>query len=440
MHKYFHTSDFGIRINYTQTLDQILNDCNVLPTLRVEALDILSSLRKPSTLSQIKLSLQKLGLTKQSIDKLVSMDISIAVNSSSDLTQLTKTLGSDIAKQSISLASNLELLGVKNHITFDPLLVYNPPIFQGLVFQIYRKSTGVKYDVIAAGGRYESLLRKMRGPFSQRSNLKAVGVNIAISKFISNVAVAQGHMLEESKSASATMNPCRKADVLLVAFGSNAAVQSAKLELASQMWSMGVSCDFSFHPSMTNYEALDQYKNLYQNAVILKPKGHDSYTLKVRNFVTKSESEVSKSSLLFLIQGAHPSRSHISLFGNLEADHSAIENENTHHEIIAIPNPGKKKKGMGINQLHFDKATAAVQSLFVHSAVFIVEITHVDLLKLSKSWFADPSLLKKLQLDCHPQYVLDVQKKILKALSTDSSVICWVYSMLDSKAVPVLKP
>ena len=368
------------------------------------------------------------------------MDISVAVNSSSDLLQLSKTLGSDIALQAIRLATNLELMGIKNHITFDSLLVYNPSIFQGLVFQIYRKSTGIKYDVFAAGGRYESLLKKMRGPFSFRANVNAVGVNIAMSKLISNIAVAQRHLLDESKSSIIShMNPCRKADVILVSFGSNSTLQSAKLELASQMWSSGVSCDISYHPSMTNYEALDHYKNEYQNAVILKPKGHDSFTIKVRNFVTKSENEVDKSSLLFLIQGTHPSRSQINLFGNLD-DHSGVDiHETLTHEVVAIPNPGKKKKGMGINQLHFDKAKVAVQSTFLNSKVFIVEIMYADLLVLSKMWFSDPSHLKKLNLDCHHQYALDVQKKILKAFSSDSP-LCWIYSMLDSKAVPVLKP
>jgi translation initiation factor 2-alpha kinase 4 len=230
----------------------------------------------------------KLGLEKGSIEKLIGFDNPVLINAKSK--KRLPVHFNDVSTKLLTLTSNLEHLGVSNGIYFDPLLVYNQHIFSSdLVFQIARRVHS-KYDVIAAGGRYESILTSFKAPFDpSRVKLNAVGVNIAFSKFISNMAENQYHIrLEESKNNVL----CLKADVVIVGLGDSDIVLTNKLSIANELWSAGISADLSTITSTSELDIqISQWKTEYAFAVVLKPKGQESFALKVRNLATKTEVE-----------------------------------------------------------------------------------------------------------------------------------------------------
>lgn len=281
-HKFLDVSEYHIRVNFMQHLRATLSSIGVPDSLVSSVFDILAQLHKPLGWNQIRASLLKFGLDKQIVDRLAQFDVNHAVSSSADDPKMFHN--QNVLPRLLALQENLKMLGVSNSISFDPLMVYNPNVFgHDLVFQVTRKVRS-KYDVIAAGGRYESLLKRFRGPFDSRiDGLSAVGVNIAFSKFISNMAVHQAKFLEDKLPS--TM--CTKAETIVVCLGDSHALKNSKLSIVNELWGAGISADLALLDinSMQD-DLLTLWRYDYTFAVILKPKA-----IKVLNLVSKTEQE-----------------------------------------------------------------------------------------------------------------------------------------------------
>jgi translation initiation factor 2-alpha kinase 4 len=287
-YKYIDVHEYVVRVNYMPNLETILNSIGCPTSLRYPINDILSQLHKPLSWTQAKQALLKLGLEKGVIEKLIGFDNPTLIQPKSK--KRLPTLLADVSPKLMLLTANLEHMGISNAVYFDPLLVYNQKVFSsGLVFQITRR-VHAKYDVIAAGGRYESLMDIFKGPFEPSSRKwNAVGVNIAFSKYISNMAEHQYRLrIEDSKPYSF----CLKADIVVVGLGDTPVIVENKLSIVNELWSNGLSSELSFVTSTAELDAqMADWRSEYMYAIILKPKGHDSFALKVRNLFTKTEVE-----------------------------------------------------------------------------------------------------------------------------------------------------
>jgi translation initiation factor 2-alpha kinase 4 len=232
--------DYTIRINHMKNLNIIFGNIGIPLLLRKPVLDILQQLHHPLKVGQVKQCLVKLGIDIYMIDKLLTYDKSTAISDSLNLSRDT-----EINQTLTTLTKNIRALGIKNKITFDPLLVYNPNVFESFVFQIVKKTT--KYDIFAAGGRYDTLLYKFVSPFAKNKPMHAVGVNIALSKFVSMVC---GQYLDDERRT------ITKADVLVTFMGNKEIMVLHQLSIISELWSSGISADLSFL-DLNTYNNLD---------------------------------------------------------------------------------------------------------------------------------------------------------------------------------------
>lgn len=428
-----------IHINYSTTLFKILNAAAAPEHLHSAILECLSSLKKPLTIGQTKQNLLKLGLPKETVEKICSFsDMALVVTSKTDITSLIEL--TDSPEDIIRFSSNLETMGITNSIFLDPLFVYNPSIFSGFFLQICRKNQS-KLDVIAAGGRYESFIDKIRSPFINRKDINAVGINIALSKFVSNIAALQPQ--EDSKIHSA----CKKADVLLICMGQNHVLANIRLSIAAELWQAGLNCDLSLHLSLSNIEDLSKHRFDYNYAVILKPKGGDSYTIKVRNLALKTEVEVQRSAIVSSVQvpqkAFQKSSTHQSFDSDVEVPSPTSIAKSV--EVVILPGSGVKKRRSGKavesqsqNWVLLEKASNASLQFYLKSKVLVVDIGSNDISRLHSLWTLDNDILKNIKTEAPKDYLLQIKKQLIKMGKEDDHIsLVWLFSTSEQRCYPL---
>lgn len=134
-------------------------------------------------------------------------------------------------------------------------------------------------DVVAAGGRYDSLLSSFEYPGSS-SNINGVGVNIALSKIVSKWNLKHQSLSEESELL---FRP--RISVLISAHASE--LSSEKLKLLNDLWNSDISAQLSTNESLLN-ESYSATQFGYNFLLIFK-SGKES--IKIKNLLSKTEIE-----------------------------------------------------------------------------------------------------------------------------------------------------
>ena len=144
-------------------------------------------------------------------------------------------------------------------IEFTPLLSTNRAYFAGgALFQLVRLGKK-RLDVFAAGGRYDSLMKRFANPTSSASTSPphAVGVQIAVSKLALNLARYQElqvpHLMSkpiEDERSYGWWTP-RRCDVYVVSTTQSLGSLDARMELCRELWSHAIAADLMYE-SMTS--------------------------------------------------------------------------------------------------------------------------------------------------------------------------------------------
>ncbi|KAJ3276953.1 hypothetical protein HDV01_000005 [Terramyces sp. JEL0728] len=420
-------NEYQIRVNHSQNLTKLISSYGISDSLCDTVIDILAQLHKPLNMKQVAGLLSQIGLSQKLIEKLMSLDVVIPITAKSMPTDLDVYFekGSNYSKELLSLTNNLESMGLKNSISFEPLLVCNPTVFRNsFIFQVCRK-VKAKYDVIAVGGRYESLLDTFRGPFERRvTDLNCVGANYSLSKFIQNITNYQTAAIQEDKP-----NLCKKADVVILTLGDNPALTGHKLLIASDLWNAGISADLSqHHIQSTQDEIFTVWKNDYTFAIIIKPKGSDSHVIKLRNLSSKQETEVPRSSLIY----------HLGSMQDVKRSESEPDLFHNKHTVTIIPFTRKKdfQKYKTNSSVILEKSITTTSSLYQHSPIIAVELPFGDIVALGKFWFEDEEVFKKACKNASRDYSLQIKRQVVK--QAKESELLWIYSNVDSKSYPIL--
>lgn len=245
----------SLHLNHAAILTTVLDHCRV-PTAQQPAVkEIISKLGfHQYTWSKVRVELRQFGLSDTALDDLQLFDFrdlpdkaftrlqTLMIDTS---IRLRKGLDAGIASlmEVIRVAS---LLSVRRKVYVAPLGSVNAKFFEdGILFQcvLERKSSRV---VIAAGGRYDGLIRALR-PSDSRSNAQgAVGVSIGLDPIITNMSKAG-----ESSSKKAYLKyqgqvelTPKRCDVLVTAGGSSA-MRDAGVKLITSFWANGVSAELA---------------------------------------------------------------------------------------------------------------------------------------------------------------------------------------------------
>ncbi|KAJ3151444.1 hypothetical protein HK101_001885, partial [Irineochytrium annulatum] len=299
------TADFVIRLNHHHFLTAALDLLRLSPDMLATATSLLERLDRPHTLHQVRNQLVKLcQVPAKHLDALEALH-AVRGDLEGALARWSRLLGISPSPRLVSameslraLGSHLSAMGVRARVLFCPLFAHNAAYYKGgAMFQIGCVGKG-RVDVFAAGGRYDALVAEMRRVFFPRANaLCVVGVNIAISKVVTQLAVAHAeHMQPWSRSsedlrlASQRVKGGGGVDALIVSFGTGQVALEERLAILSDCWRAGIPAEILMDEPESTVDIV-QNASGKGYAVCVIVKGGKPAKIKVKNLVNKTETD-----------------------------------------------------------------------------------------------------------------------------------------------------
>lgn len=163
----------------------------------------------------------------------------------------------------------LKKLGVKLQVQ-----QHNGIIFQFLAFSKRRQR--VVPEILAAGGRYDLLIPKFRGPQALGPVPTAVGVSIAIDKIFAAVL-----NMEEP----VTVSSC---DLLVVSAGQMS--MSRAINLTQKLWTAGITAEIMYDWSQSQ-EELQEYCRHHEITYVALVSDKEGSHVKVKSFEKERQTE-----------------------------------------------------------------------------------------------------------------------------------------------------
>jgi len=209
----------------------------------------------------------------------------------------------DSMKLTLRLAS---ALGFEEKVKIHALKLQQHRFKDGIAFEVAWGSR--RTDILAAGGRYDHLLRESGIPSTKASEpVRAVAVQIALDKISSSLANYQSRVvanLVKEQRSFGFWSP-KRCDAYIISHVPGQL--ESRLELAALLWAQGISADLMYESGIE--DGADAIQELCIKEGILfiiwtRPKSNrTNHTgIKVVNTLTRAEHEVSRSELVPLLQ------------------------------------------------------------------------------------------------------------------------------------------
>ncbi|XP_061166164.1 eIF-2-alpha kinase GCN2-like [Saccostrea echinata] len=252
--------NYYIKVNHVMILHAILQHCGVPGDQFTDVLHILSGVKMLSHHKNISKPLTSLGLNDQTVSSLLGI-LEMEGNYgkvASYLRCITKTRGEAAtkAKQGLHeleiILSNLQTLGLKLPVIMSLGFVYNTHQFSGMIFQVMVDSKMKKHhspDILAAGGRYDNLIKQFYSPLSQpvsETSVHGVGVSIAFEKIV--IAVLE----------SREMNPPSAYDILVCTTFGHKPMLKERMTIVRDLWAAGLRAEI-YLDSMQAQEDIQEF-------------------------------------------------------------------------------------------------------------------------------------------------------------------------------------
>ena len=258
-------------LNHANVLDVILDSCRVPIAQQATVKETISKLGYQSyTWSKIRAELRSvtIGLSITMVDDLQQFDFRDTPEKAfAKVRGLLEAAGSRLIakldsgiKHMRNVLQNLSHLGLHQKIYVTPLGSFNAKYYyNGILVQCVheRKSTR---DVIAAGGRYDSLIAAQRASSASHTPQGAVGISIGLDRLVANIlksakGSSKSLSLKDNSSQHQTLD--KRCAVLLVAGGTEA-VRVAGLKILSSLWANHISAELAVDERTWDNE--DQYR------------------------------------------------------------------------------------------------------------------------------------------------------------------------------------
>jgi translation initiation factor 2-alpha kinase 4 len=245
-------------LNHANILDAILESCRVPTAQQAAVKECISKLGYHTyTWAKIRAELRSaaIGLSITMVNDLQQFDFRDTPEKAfAKIHALLDGAGSRIVakldsgiKHVRDVLQNLNHLGLYQRLYVTPLGSFNAKFYDnGILVQCVheRKSTR---DVIAAGGRYDSLIRAQRAPSATHTPQGAVGVSIGIDRLVANIiksAKGSSKALSVKDNSSHLQSLDKRCNVLLVAGGTEG-VRIAGLKILSSLWANHISAELA---------------------------------------------------------------------------------------------------------------------------------------------------------------------------------------------------
>ncbi|OZJ03056.1 hypothetical protein BZG36_03777 [Bifiguratus adelaidae] len=315
---------FYFVISHGAISEAIFEFCRVNPDQRKAVSTQLMRLGRGTSFTAVRNELRASAqLSRNTLEDLATFDIQGDLDPTfrkleSLVDEATKKKIRDAGLQLRQLILYAKQLGITTKFVFFPLLFYHNHYYQsGLVFEAVIDSTEStrrpRRDILAVGGRYDSLLNRFAGvrPTNSR-RVHAVGVNIAVQKIMRDLEQWQfAHIKQQQMNKGAEIRSLgvwatKQCDVYVASFGK--VLLHERMEIVRDLWAGNIRADFQYDDlnTLTAEELAVQCRGLGINwIVIVKHKNQEnksapkeSSTVKVKDVLRKSEIEVPRDNLV----------------------------------------------------------------------------------------------------------------------------------------------
>ncbi|KAF9353081.1 hypothetical protein BGX34_011807 [Mortierella sp. NVP85] len=330
-------------INHSSIVEAIFENCRIPSEIRSGVYTILGQLgRQFQHMSQVRNRLMTAyNLPRSMVDELELFDrkgdLDTVAKALEDLitAEPMKTMLRDALGELRLLMTYCKNLGVRHKIVFNPLLMYNNQYYKGgIMFQVLDDAK--RKNILAAGGRYDSLIQQFRHPVigGPPRKVHAVGVNLAMQKFITAISQYQSehfrHIVANSKSSrghggsggsnsnhdeekSFGLWAPKRCDVFVASFGK--VLLQERLELVRELWAHGIKADYMLEDGtdLTPETLASTCKHQSINWIVILKNKHQQDSqqrtnrdlmgmVKVKNVLRKTEEEVPRSELCIMLK------------------------------------------------------------------------------------------------------------------------------------------
>ena len=404
---------------------------------------IRSELRSPST-----------GVTSSSIDDLTQFDFRDVPDKA--FTKLQKLLnGTEHLKilhtvftHISGLSEYLKRLGIHKRVFFSPLSSFNEKFYRShMMFQCLFDTR--KKDILAAGGRYDSLIHDQRSPQTTNTStvaLHAVGANIAWDRIVTSMAryqkqVGAAFLKAPEASEEIDMWKPRRFDVLVASFDRNV-LRSVGVKLVAELRAQGISAELAVDARSTDGLLSHYAHERHGWIVIVKHAGFSSgkSDLRVKHMDNRGETtDIQSSEVVGYLRGEIRERDHRQggasrLKLNRQVSHpesTPSERKTDVHVLIANQKHKKTNKTRIIEDAH--ERVKDLLAQYSEGPIAAVETKGDFLQNLRNTRFADPESWRKVIREvplADRQYCQDLMDLIgnLKAQYGDTCRKCFIFN------------
>ncbi|EST09153.1 Protein kinase domain protein [Kalmanozyma brasiliensis GHG001] len=300
------SENWVIHINHEAILSMILE--RVPAKHRTAVIGVVALLAGSKTIQSARTYLSQLGLSPSTIEELEAFNLNDEVAAvHSRLERLFSPDQRNRLAKAVSQISDVvataRFFGVQRPFVFSPLLAQSSTLYKGgVLFTIVR--AGKRRDVVAAGGRYDALLKRFANPTASSAPLHGVGVQIAVGKLTLGLAKYQETQVpkllsrtEEERSFG--LYTPRRCDVYVA---STPGLLETRMEICRELWAHNIAADLQYeHATYDSPEAAAATCRAEGILLLVFAKPR-SPVLKVKVVLQRAEYEVPRNELVAFVQ------------------------------------------------------------------------------------------------------------------------------------------
>ncbi|KAI6046986.1 kinase-like domain-containing protein [Pisolithus marmoratus] len=408
------TQTYEIHISHSRIVELALS--RIPEELRASVIDIIN--QSKSSASQKRASLLKKGLLRSTADELeilaeIDEDIDGLLAKlgkvAPSLTAMMKPAAEEI-KECIRYAS---AAGFNEPIYFHPLMwgAHHVHFKEGFRLEVVRRTR--RLDVLAAAGRYDSLIKQYAAPKSKSEQICAVAVQVALEKITVALATYQStsvKALVKEQRSFGFWSP-RRCDVYVMSF--QPGFLQDRLEVAALLWQNSISADIMYEANLSDMDH-ESHNDLCSRegilfAVYIRSRSgrRDQTAFKVKSILKGTEHEVSRQDLVGWLQqqiaeqkrvdsstsGAtdHPDILHTSLSGGTSSGSDV-------HLVLPVDTKKQRKHVRILLDKAYEKSTELRDAIQNGVSTIVVDVpsTVFDGLVRNSNWVHDDEAWKAI--------------------------------------------
>ncbi len=301
------SENWVIHINHEVILSMILE--RIPAKHHTAVLGVVALLAGSKTIQSARTQLLQLGLPRSTIEELEAFNLNDEVGAVHRRLERLFPLDqrNRLAKavsQISDVVTTARSFGVQRRFLFSPLLAQSSSLYKGgVLFTVVR--AGKRRDVVAAGGRYDGLLKHFANPSTASSApLHGVGVQIAVGKLTLGLSKYQEVQVpkllsrNEEERSFGLYTP-RRCDVYVA---STPGLLETRMEICRELWAHNIAADLQYEHATYDTPESAAATCRAEGILLLVFIKARSHVLKVKVVLQRAEYEVARHELVGFVQ------------------------------------------------------------------------------------------------------------------------------------------